>query len=638
MTEWLEPDGLGGFAMGTADGIRTRRYHAVLLAATRPPDGRVVLVADLEVFVHTAAGRFALSSHRYRDGVIYPDGAQHLASFQHRPWPRWEWALPDASRIAGELVVEHVGRVRPAARPPRVALRWTRLAGSVTSLTVQPLLAGRDYHATHHENPAFRFVPELDGDSVTWRPYTGVPAIHCAANGLYHHAPDWYRAFHYVDEADRGLDCVEDLATPGAFSFDLASGPAAMVLSTGAIAGEPSAVAEQIFDTEARRRAGFASGLARAADAYLVARTGGRAGGEAGGPGGPDGTTIIAGYPWFADWGRDTFISLRGLCLATGRRDGARAILCQWARAVSRGMLPNRFDERDATPEYNSVDAALWFVIAADAYLAGDAAAADRELLRAAIAAIVDGYRAGTRHRIRADEDGLLACGEPGVQLTWMDARVDGECVTARIGKPVEIQALWINALVIAGRSAEADRARAGFARFWDPGRRQLHDVLDCDHVRGTADPTCRPNQLLAIGGVPHAVLDGDRARAVVDTVERVLWTPAGPRSLDPGDPRYRARYRGGPAERDRGYHNGAVWPWLAGPFIEAWVRVRGDTAAARREARARFFDPLLARTQIAGLDHLSEICDGDSPHHPAGCPFQAWSLAELIRIDHVLG
>jgi predicted glycogen debranching enzyme len=636
MTEWLETDGLGGFAMGTADGIRTRRYHAVLLAATHPPEGRMVLVADLEVFVETAAGRFALSSHRYRGGVIYPDGSDRLTGFTHRPWPRWEWALPDGTRIAGELVVEHAGSTEPAgsaALPaPRVALRWTRLAGTATSLHVQPLLAGRDYHGTHHENPAFRFVPELAGDCVTWQPYPGVPAIHCAANGLYQHAPDWYRNFAYSEEAARGLDAVEDLATPGVFTFDLGSGPAAMILSTAWLPGDAAETTTQIFDGEARRRAGFASPIARAADAYIVARTGTA--------GGPAGRTIIAGYPWFADWGRDTFLSLRGLCLATGRRDDARAILCQWAGAVSRGMLPNRFDEHDATPEYNSVDAALWFVIAADAYLGGDATTADRALLGAAIAAIVDGTRAGTRHGIRVDDDGLLACGEPGVQLTWMDARVDGECITPRIGKPVEIQALWINALVIAGRTAEADRARAAFARFWDPHRRQLHDVIDADHVRGAVDSSCRPNQLLAIGGVPHPVLapDGEHARAVVEIVERLLWTPAGPRSLSPGDPRYHPRYLGGPAERDRGYHNGAVWPWLAGPFIEAWIRVRGGGPEARRDARARFLDPLVARCQLAGLDHLAEICDGDPPHRPVGCPFQAWSLAEVIRIDQLLG
>jgi predicted glycogen debranching enzyme len=258
--------------------------------------------------------------------------------------------------------------------------------------------------------------------------------------------------------------------------------------------------------------------------------------------------------------------------------------------------------------------------------------------IQRAILGILAGYLHGTRHGIRLDLDGLLTAGEPGFQLTWMDAKIGDWVVTPRTGKPVEIQALWINALLIAGRTADADRARAAFSRFWDPARRQLHDVVDADHIRGTVDPTCRPNQILALGGLPHALLDGDRARAIVDTVERTLWTPAGLRSLDPADPRYRAHYLGGPAERDRGYHNGAVWPWLAGPFIEAWVRVRGNTLEARREARIRFLAPLLARTQLAGLDHLSEICDGDAPHRPAGCPFQAWSLAEVIRIDSLLG
>jgi predicted glycogen debranching enzyme len=303
-------------------------------------------------------------------------------------------------------------------------------------------------------------------------------------------------------------------------------------------------------------------------------------------------------------------------------------------------MLPNRFDERDSTPQYNSVDAALWFAIAADAYLAGDATTAERRLLGAAIGAIVDRYQTGTRHGIRGDDDGLLACGEPGLQLTWMDAKVGHECITSRIGKPVEIQSLWINALTIAGRTRDAERARRAFARFWDPNRRQLHDVIDVDHVRGAVDPTCRPNQILAVGGVPHPALAGDdpRARAIVDTVERILWTEAGPRSLAPSDPRYHSHYVGGPAERDRSYHNGAVWPWLAGPFIEAWVRVRGNTADARREARTRFLAPLLALRELAGLDHLSEIYDGDAPHRAVGCPFQAWSLAEAIRLDHFLG
>lgn len=615
--EWLEPDGLGGYAMGAADGIRGRRYHALLLAATLPPEGRMVLVADLEVFVETAAGTFALSSHRYKGEVVYPDGATRITRFAHAPWPRWEWTLPDGTQLAGELCVRHGA--------PLTALRWTRLAGTARALRVQPLIAGRDYHATHHANGAFRFEPAIAGERVTWRPYDGVPAISALANASYHHAPDWYRDFHLRDEAERGLDCREDLASPGAFVFDLDAGPAALALT----AGEPdpraisaARVVDATFAAERDRRAGFATPLARAADAYIVARGAGK--------------TVIAGYPWFSDWGRDTFIALRGLCLATGRTDDARRILLQWAGVVSQGMLPNRFDERDATPEYNSVDAALWYVIAAAALIeTGAVSRVERSQLEAAIAAIVGGYRAGARHGIRMDHDGLIAAGVPGLQLTWMDAKVGDDVITPRIGKPVEIQALWVNALAIAGFDDEARRVTAAFVeRFWDGERGQLHDVVDCDHQPGTVDPSCRPNQLFAVGGLPRALLDGPRARAVVDTCERELWTSAGPRSLSPHDPRYAGRYGGGPVERDRVYHNGPVWPWLAGAFVEAWLRVRGDTADARREARARLVAPLHDRLAIAGLGHVAEICDGDAPHRPVGCPFQAWSVAELLRLD----
>jgi len=609
--EWLETDGLGGFAMGTADGIRTRRYHAILLVATHPPEGRMVLVADLEVNVETAAGRF------YGD-VVHPDGASRITSFTYQPYPRWEWTLPDGTRIAGELVV--------VPGTPRTALRWTRLAGTgAATLSVQPLLACRDYHSTHHENASCQFTPVRDGDAVTWHPYSGNPDIVAHANGTYHHAPDWYRNFTLSAEAERGLDAVEDLMSPGTFQFDLAAGPAAMTLSTVHNTQPTAALVDELFATERKRRTGIPP-LLRAASAYIAARGAG--------------LTIMAGYPWFADWGRDTFISLRGLCLATGHRAIAQQILLGWSTAVDGGMLPNRFDETDANPEFNSVDAALWFVIAADAYLAGDTTAADRLVLEAAIEKIVAGYAAGTRHRIHADEDGLIACGEPGVQLTWMDAKVNGEVITPRIGKPVEIQALWINALAIAGRrSAQwrhlGERARTSFdARFWDTEHHQLYDVVDCDHVAGTVDATCRPNQLFAIGSLPIALVTGDRARMIVDTCERQLWTPAGPRSLAPGDPRYVPHYGGGPLERDRAYHNGTVWPWLAGVFVDAWVRVRGNTAEAKATARRQFLDPLLARLELAGLGHLSEICDADPPHTPVGCPFQAWSVAEALRLD----
>ncbi len=591
--EWLEADGQGGFAMGAADGIRTRRYHALLCAAMQPPDDRRVLVADLEVFIETAAGKFPLSSHRYRGDVIYP---KERGQFTHVPWPKWQWTFGDVT-IAGEIAVE------PGAS--RVALRWTKLAGGHARMFVRPLLASRGYHELQREHASWRFDADIAGTDVTWQPHD--VAIAARSNGRYDHAPDWYRNFVYVDERDRGLDFEEDLATPGMFVFDLAQ-PAQLAFATR--------TADLDLDPWAReqqRRAAFPSELARAASQYIAC-----------------GTTVMAGYPWFGCWGRDTFISLRGLCLATGQRDVAKRILHSWARAIDRGMLPNRFGDRDGVAEYNSVDSALWFVIAADACMG----TARDPVLDEAIAAIVGGYTTGTRHRIGATPDGLLACGEPGVQLTWMDAKLGDECITPRIGKPVEVQALWLNALAIAERTnvpSKIDLAsvKAAFvARFWDPARGYLADVVDCDHVAGAIDGSLRPNQLFAVGGLPLALVDGDIARAVVDTCERALWTPAGPRTLDERDPKYRGRYFGGIASRDRAYHQGTVWPWLAGAFHDAYVRVYGDRASAH----AKFVQPLLARLDLAGLGHISEICDGDPPHRPVGCPFQAWSVAELLR------
>jgi glycogen debranching enzyme len=606
VAEWLEADGLGGFAMGAADGIRTRRYHAILLAALQPPDHRMVLVADVEVYVTTSAGRFALSSHRYRGGVVHPDGTKHLHQFIGSPWPHWEYALPDGTRITYELVVE------PGA--PRTSLRWTRTAGQgAITLEVRPLLAVRDYHGLRRES----FVdlePEIAGNHVTWRP-DGI-AIHAHANATYTHGANWYRNFDYSAERERGLDHEEDLAMPGVFEFDL-SRQAWLGFSTSPWPEPPL----EVFARETARRKPLAL-HDRAADAYIVSRGAG--------------TTIIAGYPWFCDWGRDTFISLRGLCIARGCHDIAQGILMSWAPLVSEGMLPNRFGELSSHPEYNSVDAALWFVIAVEAFSPNVRVPA----LDAAVDKIIAGYAAGTRHRIALEPDGLIACGEPGVQLTWMDAKIGDEVVTPRIGKPVEIQALWLNALAIVAARDPKWRdtlavGRASFAtRFWNAERNQLYDVIDCDHVAGTVDPSCRPNQLFAIGGLPLQLLDGDRARSVVDACERDLWTPYGPRSLATFEPRYRGRYVGGPVDRDRIYHNGPVWPWLAGAFVEAWVRVRGSTPEAKHEARERFVAPLRARA-IGG--HLAEIYEGDLPHRLVGCPFQAWSTGELVRLEHLL-
>jgi predicted glycogen debranching enzyme len=335
---------------------------------------------------------------------------------------------------------------------------------------------------------------------------------------------------------------------------------------------------------------------------------------------------------------------LRGLCLATGRLDDARDILLAWANSVSEGMLPNRFPDRGEHPEFNSVDASLWYIIAVYEYLqASKVNGAEKKALLAAVEAILDGYSQGTRYGIRMDNDGLIACGVPGVQLTWMDAKVGDWVVTPRIGKPVEVQALWLNAVKIGGQSSprwEAlfDRALASFRlRFWNEAGGCLHDVVDCNHEPGAVDATFRPNQILAVGGLPFPLLESEQALRVVAAVEARLWVPLGLRSLAPGEPGYAPRYQGGVGERDGGYHQGTVWPWLIGAFVEAWVRVRGGTKEVKREARGRFLAPILAHLEEAGLGHISEIADAEAPHAPRGCPFQAWSVGEALRLDRVV-
>jgi len=624
MREWLEADGLGGFASGTASGSRSRRYHALLLAATTPPTGRMVLVNGFDAWVTTDSGTCALSSQKYLPDVRHPDGADRIESFENAPWPTWRFKLEDGTRIVQEITAAH-GR-------PVVAVRFS-LEGAPrkATLTVRPFLSCRDYHSLHHENPAFRFDAAVEGERIAFRPYEGVPPVLFLTNGVYRHDPSWYRSFLYETERERGLDFAEDLASPGEVRFDLEKGDGVWLLSSdpeALSARKATRACEELRRDERARREKLPTVLDRAADAYLVRRG--------------NGSTIVAGYPWFTDWGRDTFIALRGLSLATSRFQEAEGILLEWADAVCSGMLPNRFPDHGEAPEFNSVDASLWYVIAVEEFLARApriAAATRRKLIDAA-QSILEGYFHGTRFRIHADDDGLLAAGEPGVQLTWMDAKVGDWVVTPRIGKPVEIQALWLNALSFGSGFASTwkeifDKGLRSFeARFWNPAG-YLNDVVDPDHVAGTFDASFRPNQIFAVGGLPRAVLrDRKRARAVVDAVEERLWTPLGLRSLAPDDPRYVGRYAGGVLERDSSYHQGTVWPFLAGPFIEAWVRVRGETARAKKDARARFLEPLLADA-VSG--HVAEIADGDAPHEPRGCPFQAWSVGEALRARHYL-
>jgi predicted glycogen debranching enzyme len=588
----------------------------------------MVLVNGVDAWFENASGSFALTSQRYEPGVVHPDGTTRITQFSIDPWPRWIFTLADGTTIAHEIIARHGA--------PVVALSWRVLSGSPGALFVRPLFSGRDYHSMHRENGAFRFDPESSPGGLVWRPYDGVPAIHVATDGEYRHLPDWYRNFCYEAERDRGLDYIEDLAAPGIFKTSLVEREAALIFSTEPLEqADALAALTEIRSAEAGRRAAIASPLHRAADTYLVKRGSGQ--------------TIIAGYPWFADWGRDTFIALRGVCLAADRIDEALNILLEWSRAISEGMLPNRFPDRGESPEFNSVDASLWFVNAV--YDLFDAAARSntvvseeaRRALEDAVDRILAGYAHGTRYGIRADEDGLLAAGVPGVQLTWMDARVGDHVITPRIGKPVEVQALWLNALWLASRRSPrwrelVDRGRAAFeSRFWNESAGFLNDVVDVDSEPGKIDASLRPNQILALGGLPLVLVDEARARRAVDIIEARLLTPIGLRSLASDETGYSRHYAGDVAARDGSYHQGTVWPWLLTAFVEAWIRSRGRTPAAIASARTRFLAPLLDHLDEAGLGHVSEIADGDAPHRPNGCPFQAWSVGEALRLDRIV-
>src|SRR6478735_7314862 len=522
-SEWLEADGLGGFASSTTSGIATRRYHALLLSAQTPPSSRFVLVNGFRAWLETAHGAVQLTRHHFAPNVLSEADAR-IERFEAEPWPTVTYVTRTGLVVVQEQFVLHGS--------PTVLLSF-RLEGNQTGvkLCLRPFLSGRDFHALQRENSAFHFDPEQHGSRLRFSPYPGVPPFDMLSNGAYTHAPEWYRNFRYAEEAERGLDCDEDLAAPGVLSFDLSAGPAIWI-SSATTPGEalPEGVTAESFLASSRRRElarrnAFDDALEKAADSYLVARGSGR--------------TVIAGYPWFCDWGRDTFIALRGLCFATRRFAEARDILVEWSQVVSEGMLPNLFPDHSGKPEYNSVDASLWYVIAASELLehakgSSVLSQADQQALKDAILAIVSGYARGTRFGIRRDADGLLACGEPGVQLTWMDAKVAGHVVTPRSGKPVEIQALWINALAAAARLSPdftdwLEAAQASFERrFWNEANGYLYDVVDVDHEPGRLDASLRPNQIFAAGGLPLNLLTKERARRVIDVVEQQLSTPIG--------------------------------------------------------------------------------------------------------------
>jgi len=632
--EWLCTNGLGGFASGTVAGLLTRRYHGMLVAALKPPVGRTLLVSKIDEAIEYAGTTRDLSVDRWADGTLGPHGYRHIERFRlDGTTPVWTFAVDDA-QLEKRIWME------PGANTTYVRYRLTR-AGAAARLTLKVLVNYRDFHSTTRAGGwQMTVTPVANGLSVL--AYDGARSFVILSEGAaVAPAHEWYLRYGLAREAERGLDAVDDNLHVGTFTAALSPGASVtLVLSAeaapmtdGGAAWERRAAHERDVlarwrDTPAGRSApGWVDRLALAADQFVVRRPLADD---------PEAMSVIAGYHWFGDWGRDTTISLPGLCLATGRPEVARRILTTFARFADQGMLPNVFPDSGDAPEYNTADAALWYIEAVRAYHAASGDAGLVKALYPVLADIIAWHRKGTRYGIGVDPaDGLLHAGAPGVQLTWMDAKVGDWVVTPRAGKPVEINALWYNALCamaslapLAGAPAAeweamAARAAAGFDRFWNEAAGACFDVIDGP---GGADATLRPNQIFAVS-LPASPLSADRQRRVVETCARRLLTSFGLRSLSPADRAYVPRYGGGPVERDGGYHQGTVWGWLLGPFALAHLRVHGDPEAARG-----FLRPMAHHLGEYGLGSLAEIFDGDPPFAPRGSIAQAWSVAETLR------
>jgi predicted glycogen debranching enzyme len=635
--EWLVTNRIGGYASGTIAGGMTRRYHGLLIAALQPPAGRMHLVAGLDEIVRCGGAEFALATHLWASGAVEPKGFQHIEGFRlEGTTPVWTYAPGDA-RLEKRVWMQQGANT--------TYVQYTLLEGSAAiEMELKALVNYRDSHAsTHAGDWKMRVDPVENGVRVV--AFDGaVPFYLKSIEAGCEPRHEWYRDCFLALERERGLDDREDHLFAALFRAKLRAGESVtIVLTTEEIAvldGEMARARRVAHEAKiaaawSTQHTAISGGspewlpqLVLAADQFIVKHAL---------PDEPDGRSVIAGYHWFGDWGRDTMIALPGLTLATGRAEVARQILLGFAKYVDSGMLPNNFPDAGGKPEYNTVDAALWYFQAVTDYFAATGDMQTLQKLFPVLVGMIDAHVKGTRYQIHVDPaDGLLYAGESGVQLTWMDAKVGDWVVTPRTGKAVEINALWINAIETMTRFARvlkissdnyqllSSKAKEGFRKFWNAERQCCYDVIDAPGIGN--DASLRPNQIFAVS-LPVSPLPSEQQKAVVDVCAVQLLTPYGLRSLAPGEAGYQGHYGGGPRERDAAYHQGTVWAWLLGPFALAHHRVYADRLAAMR-----FLEPLGAATQRYGLGTLGEIFDGDAPFAPKGCIAQAWSVGEVLR------
>lgn len=629
--EWLVTNGIGGYASGTVSGLLTRRYHGLLIAALNPPVSRTLLLTKLDERVVYDDKNYALYCNRWVNGVIEPQGYSHIERFRlEGTTPVWTFSIGDAQ-------IEK--RIWMQQRENTIYIHYV-LTRASESMDVEIKMFVN--YRNHHENTSIgdfetNVLPINQGLQIQYSNSENSLFL-LSNNGELILEKTWYQDYFLSMEAYRGLNPVEDYLLVGTLKGTLKPGghlclvagtnPNPNLDSIGAYSERRSYEGKLIQQSGHITSPQEVKQLVLAADQFIVDRQL------------PDevaGSTVIAGYHWFGDWGRDTMISLPGLVLTTGKENVAKKILVTFARYIDQGMLPNNFPETGEKPEYNSVDATLWYFEAIRAYLAKTK---DREFLRElfpVLSSIIDWFNRGTRYQIHIDKkDGLVYAGEEGVQLTWMDAKVGDWVVTPRTGKPVEINALWYNALNIMVEFANqleksgadyhraAEKNRRGFQRFWNRSRGYCFDVLDGPEGD---DPTLRPNQLIAVS-LPHSPLLEKQKKAVVDVCARALWTSHGLRSLASSEPNYTGKYGGDRRRRDQAYHQGTVWAWLIGPFVSAHLRVYQQP-----EKALTYLQPLIQQMKSHGLGTLSEIFDGDPPFTPRGCISQAWSVAEVLRV-----
>jgi predicted glycogen debranching enzyme len=671
--EYLETNGLGGWSGSSITGAHTRRYHGLFVAAINPPTDRMVLLSKLDETiimdrdaesglnptddntiqdagsVPTLPTRYELSCNFYDGGVLHPNGNQYLESFTKDFSPEWIYEV-NGIRVKKTICMIHGENT--------VVIKYEVLkTDSSFTLELLPLMAARGYHELGHASARMHWDADFNNGIFHNQP-DGVNNVYISVPGsTYQHTPRWFNNFKYSVEQYRGLDFTEDLFNHGTFSVQLNEDDELnIIISTENPEGRN---AKDLFKKELKRRKNLLKDqpddetlqhLILAADQFIVRRDIKVSEGSKVSPSGGDleGATVIAGYHWFTDWGRDTMISLPGLTLSTGRFDDAKKILAAFAQSVSMGMLPNRFQEKEP-PEYNNVDGTLWYFIAVYKYLqaSGDKKFVLEEILPV-LKEIIDWHFKGTRYNIHVDEDGLLYAGEVGQQLTWMDARIGTWVVTPRIGKPVEIQALWYNVLKIfaellrmesKGRNAasglnlaeeyenKAAKAKESFDKlFWFAEGNYLCDVID---ENNKPDATLRPNQLFVIS-LPFALLEGKKAEAVLKIVEEKLYTPVGLRSLPADDVHYVHHYGGDQWHRDSSYHEGTVWSWLLGPYVDALMK---SEVRSRKSDAVKVIENFRYHLNEACIGQVSEIFDADAPHHPRGCVAQAWGVAEVLRV-----